>query len=371
MIDDYSNRNAGVVGDDNNGSLEPVVFPKEFETTFRDHLDKRFLLVLFAILLLTIVTIIIFERSPPAKMSHEEIKRIQEKFSKMASGDDLDEGTDEIAAFVDFYESMIDDTAPVTDEKKNIEPFSNIVSNTKRVTGTASPSKKNQVVVSRGQVSRRTASKISDDASDTDLLGLLTDSKISDGGQSADEILGGNISNTNFQRTLSNVASVRGNNDNATNTATQQARGARDFGSGTINAVVDGLDKGKAKSVGRTGELVINKEEPLIEAEEDGQAVGTRASEDIAVVISKHSAAIQYCYQKGLKRDPEMKGKIVIRFTVLARGTVENAEIVSSTLKNTSVESCILSRIKRWDDFGMLDDVNDRTTVRQVYTFGY
>ena len=87
--------------------------------------------------------------------------------------------------------------------------------------------------------------------------------------------------------------------------------------------------------------------------------------------LSLNNSAIQYCYQRELKRDPNLKGKIVVRFTIDISGKVRIVNIISSTLNNARVERCVVSRIQRWDDFGAIDASKGSESFRQVYTFGY
>ena len=65
-------------------------------------------------------------------------------------------------------------------------------------------------------------------------------------------------------------------------------------------------------------------------------------------VIKQHLAQIRYCYQKELNKDPELSGKIVIKFTIAADGTVSSAETNSTTMDNEKVESCICGRFLRF-----------------------
>ena len=65
-------------------------------------------------------------------------------------------------------------------------------------------------------------------------------------------------------------------------------------------------------------------------------------------VIKQHLAQIRYCYQKELKKDPSLSGKIVIKFTIAADGTVSSAETSSTTIDNATVEDCICQRFMRF-----------------------
>ncbi len=91
----------------------------------------------------------------------------------------------------------------------------------------------------------------------------------------------------------------------------------------------------------------------------------------LAAVVSSHNAAIQYCYQRELKRNSELKGEIRVRIVVSPRGSVDSVNVLSSTIKNPVVEDCVTGRIKRWNDFGASDPLKGKVAIKQTYVFGY
>lgn len=64
-------------------------------------------------------------------------------------------------------------------------------------------------------------------------------------------------------------------------------------------------------------------------------------------VIKRHMAQIRYCYQRELTKNPNIKGKIVIKFVIAKDGSVSSANTKSSTMKAPTVESCIVGRFMR------------------------
>jgi hypothetical protein len=68
---------------------------------------------------------------------------------------------------------------------------------------------------------------------------------------------------------------------------------------------------------------------------------------DIIRVVSSRQRSIQYCYEKELQSNPELKGKIVVNWLIGLNGKVMKAWVGSSALKNGSVESCVVNTIKR------------------------
>lgn len=96
-----------------------------------------------------------------------------------------------------------------------------------------------------------------------------------------------------------------------------------------------------------------------------------RNPDSLRVVIMRHNSSIQYCYLRELKINPNLKGELRVRITIAFQGTVKDVEITSSTLKNEGLERCVVSRIRRWDDFGTIEPSFGDTIIRQTYVFGY
>lgn len=70
--------------------------------------------------------------------------------------------------------------------------------------------------------------------------------------------------------------------------------------------------------------------------------------DDIKIVIRNNKKLIRACYEKALINDPNLKGKIVARWTIDAEGSVIEANIQSSTIKNEDLSQCLLNEIKSW-----------------------
>lgn len=69
----------------------------------------------------------------------------------------------------------------------------------------------------------------------------------------------------------------------------------------------------------------------------------------IRQVVDSNISGIRYCYERELKNNPSMTGKVVIRFTVGEDGKVKSWDLVESTLPGgTPVTECILNKVKNW-----------------------
>jgi TonB family protein len=75
---------------------------------------------------------------------------------------------------------------------------------------------------------------------------------------------------------------------------------------------------------------------------------GSLDSNVIARYVRGRMRSIQDCYEKELKRDPSLAGKIEIEFTISESGDVEDASVVTNQMGSDAVGNCIISRVKRW-----------------------
>ncbi|MDF1563513.1 MAG: AgmX/PglI C-terminal domain-containing protein [Deltaproteobacteria bacterium] len=70
--------------------------------------------------------------------------------------------------------------------------------------------------------------------------------------------------------------------------------------------------------------------------------------EVIARIVRRHQNEIKYCYERELQKDPNLYGKIAILWIIDATGAVAKATVAQTTMGNSEVENCIITRVKRW-----------------------
>ena len=83
--------------------------------------------------------------------------------------------------------------------------------------------------------------------------------------------------------------------------------------------------------------------------EEDGEVVGGLDREVIAAYIKSRLGEILYCYERQLSAQPDLYGKVAVKFTIGGTGGVETQRIGETTLKSATVEGCILQRVGKWN----------------------
>lgn len=82
--------------------------------------------------------------------------------------------------------------------------------------------------------------------------------------------------------------------------------------------------------------------------EEESEITGGLDREVIAQYIKSQLGQILYCYERQLSANPELYGKVAVKFTISGKGDVESQAINQSTLKSIPVEGCILNKVAKW-----------------------
>lgn len=80
-----------------------------------------------------------------------------------------------------------------------------------------------------------------------------------------------------------------------------------------------------------------------------GAAPGVyRSNASLLAVIQRYAAGIQYCYGNELKREPTLRGKLIVAMTVSASGEVTEATVVQNSTGSARLSQCALSQIRDW-----------------------
>ena len=80
----------------------------------------------------------------------------------------------------------------------------------------------------------------------------------------------------------------------------------------------------------------------------------SRSIEEIKLVFERNKGAIYAIYNRALRDDPALQGKVVLELTIAPGGGVSALRIVSSELKADELEKKLLARIRGFD-FGAKD----------------
>ena len=77
-----------------------------------------------------------------------------------------------------------------------------------------------------------------------------------------------------------------------------------------------------------------------------GERTAGRSIEEIQMVFDRNKGAIYSVYNRALRKDPTLQGKIVLRLTIAPSGKVTRCELISSELHDAAIGKKITQRIK-------------------------
>lgn len=141
-------------------------------------------------------------------------------------------------------------------------------------------------------------------------------------------------------------------------------------GSGGINTASMSRDTGGGGLAGRDTTRVAS---PVAGLEAEGPRVvkggsaPSRSREEIELVFEKNKGAIFALYNRALRQNPGLQGKLVLQLTIAANGQVTDCAIESSELNDPELERKLIARVKmfRFQD----KDVATVTTTKPIDFF--
>ena len=74
-------------------------------------------------------------------------------------------------------------------------------------------------------------------------------------------------------------------------------------------------------------------------------ALPSRSREEIEIVFDRNKGAIFALYNRALRQNPALVGKVVLRLTIEPDGRVSFCEIVSSELNDPDLEQKLVQRV--------------------------
>jgi protein TonB len=80
-----------------------------------------------------------------------------------------------------------------------------------------------------------------------------------------------------------------------------------------------------------------------------GSGKASRSIEDIKLVFDRNKGSIYAIYNRALREDPTLQGKLVLKLTITPSGQVADCQLVSSELRAPDLERKLLVRIKQFD----------------------
>lgn len=77
--------------------------------------------------------------------------------------------------------------------------------------------------------------------------------------------------------------------------------------------------------------------------------VGGRDIEELRVVFDRNKTAIYAIYNRALRKDPSLQGKVVLELTIAATGQVVQCRVLKSDIRDQSMLSRLVARVKSFN----------------------
>ena len=115
---------------------------------------------------------------------------------------------------------------------------------------------------------------------------------------------------------------------------------------GGIDDLLGDLDDGvPSVELRKDGQVSVERTTSIIESDE---AVGQRDEESLIAVVTANMGRITYIYNKYLKRDPQLQGKISLDISIAASGRITKIDVAEDTVLNREFLNELLNAVRRW-----------------------
>ncbi len=131
---------------------------------------------------------------------------------------------------------------------------------------------------------------------------------------------------------------------------------SRDLGGGG-GAGLEGVEVGRvASAIGGGG----GSDRPLA-----GGSLAGRTDEEIQIVFDRYKAALYRLYNRELRKNPTLRGQMVLRLTIEPDGSVSLCQLHSSDMDAPALGSQVVQRVKTFD-FGAKDGIVAMTIIYPI-----
>jgi hypothetical protein len=79
----------------------------------------------------------------------------------------------------------------------------------------------------------------------------------------------------------------------------------------------------------------------------EATSFGDLPKEVIRRIVQQHRGRIRHCYEAALRTQPELAGRVTVKFTISAAGAVDSAEAQANTTGDESLGACIVAVVRR------------------------
>lgn len=144
---------------------------------------------------------------------------------------------------------------------------------------------------------------------------------------------------TQVDRSMINTGVTRGSGGINVGALASQDTGGVALGGRKTTKVTSGLAEATKKAAAGSGSGAGG-------GNSDGAGGAARSEEEVRKIMEQHKGAIFNIYNRALRQNAALQGKVVVKIVIDPSGQVVDATIVSSELKDAELEAKLLQRIK-------------------------
>ncbi|NOY57763.1 MAG: AgmX/PglI C-terminal domain-containing protein [Calditrichaeota bacterium] len=326
----------------------PTALPRQFHKRYFEDIDPLFLWILLISALLHFGTVGYFVINPlPQKVHQATIKMIQDQYANIV----LDRDGENILIANKLVEkepvvsqaeiNKVQQRQKLMAQRRSRVSGKPAASSTPRggtdqagaAPGGSSGGEGEGAVSSRQQMRQQIDQQVENQG----ILGILSSSSAKAKSSGVGDILGSSTTaSQDYNQVFNNInklsargGGVKGKGSGGSGTRTT-ARGGRTTKGGDISGAISDLGTTTTQNMTRTSGYIVSNLAPI---SDDGNEIdmgavssGARDIDEVNSIVQAHSPSIQYCYEREVRRNPDLKGKVVVRFTILPNGAVTKAK---------------------------------------------
>ncbi len=129
------------------------------------------------------------------------------------------------------------------------------------------------------------------------------------------------------------------------NSAVGGRKGGGQGGSASIGSLATAGGGGGKVGYGAKAEVKVSGSVAAEAAEVDSSEVDQAK---LGAFVRARFGLVKACYENALKRNPSLKGKMRIRFTILETGGLQDLAVVENGLGSSDVASCVANTMRAW-----------------------
>lgn len=115
-----------------------------------------------------------------------------------------------------------------------------------------------------------------------------------------------------------------------------------------VNFAVKTTDQARLLAAEVEGENAEQQDVPRTRRGKPAQATGTINTKEVVAVFSKHEGELKKCYERALKRDPGLAGKVTLQVRIESSGRASTVTAAGQSMSDDIMFECMERQAQSW-----------------------